>query len=475
MTLLPRAFSAPARMRSFFALSLGAAVLLSGCDAFGSKDDATTDEIFEQGEIDPTLVDDVGYVPLLPFYTSTLEGPLDRPLDVAVGFDELLYVPDQNGLHILDLAGRPQELVNRVGGQDLRFERRPGTPGLGGELEGPAASVAQDRRLHVYLTARRDTIVVDTLFNDDGGIEDIIQEEWDLPVVYRLTDLGRVNPETGEDDPVIEDIIWYPFDDPSRQTGRFVRPQVFDNGISDEQVDYTGIGVLPDNSVYITRRGALNSQSLDGRDESINPTNAILRYTADGSRGTYLAFAATQGSLRSAVYPSDIITLVTPPQSTSIPTGNVDFFLAQRPPVEDLTYGVLAIEGIETINGLEYQPDTDRVNAAADPNAGDGFLFEEGKFAGASDLAIGRDAAGLLFVTDAEKDSLFVFNPNGIEGVTLSTTGSLRPIPVSFGGTGSGPNQFSNPQGVAYLDRTVYVADTDNNRISRYRLNTDFE
>jgi hypothetical protein len=52
---------------------------------------------------------------------------------------------------------------------------------------------------------------------------------------------------------------------------------------------------------------------------------------------------------------------------------------------------------------------------------------------------------------------------------------STRPIPVSFGGTGDGALQFDNPQGVAYFDRIVYVADTGNNRISRFRLNTDFE
>lgn len=452
------------RFLSASALVFGTAVLLGGCDAFGSKDDATTDEIFEQGEIDPTLVDDVGYVPLLPFYTNTLLGSrsFDQPLDVTVGFDELLYVPDRNGLHILDLAGRPQDLIDRVGGQALRFERRAGTPGLGGELDGPQASVAQDRRLHVYVTARRDTTV-------DGVL-------WDLPVVYHLSDLGRVNAETGEDDPVIENILWYPFGDEDRQnTTRFRNPLVFSSGISDEQVDFTGIGVLPDNSVYIARRGLLNSQTLDGRPTDVPSVNAILRFNPDGSNETNLFFSATRASLRSSVFPSDIITLVTPPQSTSIPAGTVDFFLAQRPPTEDVTYGVLAINGVETITGLEYQPDTELVNAAADPDAGDGFLFEEFKFRAVTDLAIGRDAAGLLFVTDAAADSLYVFNPNGVEGVTLSTTGSLRPVSVSFGGLGSGPSQFSDPQGVAYFERTVYVADTGNNRISRYRLNTDFE
>ena len=46
---------------------------------------------------------------------------------------------------------------------------------------------------------------------------------------------------------------------------------------------------------------------------------------------------------------------------------------------------------------------------------------------------------------------------------------------VSFGGTGDGALQFRNPQGVSYFRRIVYVADTGNNRISRFRLNTDFE
>ena len=457
MTPPTRALPASARMRSFFALSLGAAVLLSGCDAFGSKDDATTDEIFEQGEIDPTLVDDVGYVPLLPFYTTTLAtgGGFDTPLDVAVGFDELLYVPDLNGLHVLDLAGRPRALITEVGGQELRFVRRDGTPSLGGALGGPQASVVQDRRLHLYLTARRDTVI--------GGVS------WDLPVVYHLSTLAST-PVT------VEDIIWYPFDDPTRQTGPFAVPRVLDNGISDEQVDFTGVGVLPDNSVYVARRGAFNSRTLDGRPDFVDPTNAVLRYSPDGQTVANLSLGATQADRTSSVFPSDVITLVTPPQSTSIPMDNVDLFIAQRPPNGTLENSVVALNGVvDPVAGLQFLPNTALTGSVSDPEAGDGFLFEPAKFAGVTDLAIGRDAAGLLFVTDEVKDSLFVFNPNGVEGVTLSTTGSLRPVPVSFGGEGDGPNQFIDPQGVTYLDRTVYVADTGNNRISRFRLNTDFE
>ena len=69
-----------------------------------------------------------------------------------------------------------------------------------------------------------------------------------------------------------------------------------------------------------------------------------------------------------------------------------------------------------------------------------------------------------------------MFNQIGIEGVAPPPgAGSTRPVRVSFGGEGAGPLQFMDPQGVAYYREIVYVADTGNNRVSRFRLNTDFE
>lgn len=79
-------------------------------------------------------------------------------------------------------------------------------------------------------------------------------------------------------------------------------------------------------------------------------------------------------------------------------------------------------------------------------------------------------------MTDRGKDSLFVFTSGGVEGVQPPAgIRSTIPIRVSFGGTGDGAMQFDRPEGVAYFQRLVYVADRGNNRISRFRLNTDFE
>jgi len=72
----------------------------SSCDfLLGSKKDETVDEIFDQGAIDPTLVpQNVGYVPILPFFQGFI-----NPVDVYVGYDEMIYVVDDNGVNVLDL------------------------------------------------------------------------------------------------------------------------------------------------------------------------------------------------------------------------------------------------------------------------------------------------------------------------------------------------------------------------------------
>jgi len=46
---------------------------------------------------------------------------------------------------------------------------------------------------------------------------------------------------------------------------------------------------------------------------------------------------------------------------------------------------------------------------------------------------------------------------------------------LEFGGAGSEPGQLNTPRGIAYGEKTIYIADTGNNRIVRYRLSTDLQ
>ncbi len=92
------------------------------------------------------------------------------------------------------------------------------------------------------------------------------------------------------------------------------------------------------------------------------------------------------------------------------------------------------------------------------PANGNFDLFEPGKFSMPQDVAV--DEEGSIYVVDADKDYLFKFSPSGEEQ-------------QSFGGAGSGEGEFNQPSGVAVFNKTLYVADSGNNRIVRFRLSTD--
>ncbi len=412
------------------------ALLLTGCDAvLGSKDDATTDEIFDAAKSDPTFISEVEYVPLFPFFTDGANGAaFDRPADIYAGFDELIYVVDRAGLHILDSSGRPAAFV---------------------PIQGGGTSVVQDRQLNVYVTARRDTTVNNQV--------------WNLPVIYKFSDIT-----TGA--PHISNIIWHPFDDISR---KLTRPDPVD---SDLEVSFTGVGVLYNNHIFVSRRGPENT-----RGSIITPHNTIMEFRTDGSNvQSLIALHPTRPSLQSTVFPTDVMTYVQPPQRSSF-EATTHFIVTQSaalhdvvtgdpPPAQPLAFATLSIRAVQTTDGLAYQSDVAKLVITGNPERGDGFLYDDFKFVNPTDLAFASDGTNYIFVLDGGSDSLFVFTNQGIEGVAPPAgSSSTKPIIVSFGGTGDGSTQFRTPLGVSYAKEIVYVADTGNNRISRFRLNSDFE
>jgi len=299
-------------------------LFLSGCGAvFGDKQDLTTEEIFDAGRIEPGLINEVEYVPLFPFFSNGADGAaFDNPRDVYVGYDELIYVVDLRGLHILDSSGRPAGFVPLVGG---------------------GTSVIQDRRLHVYVTARRDTLL-------DG-------RTWTLPVIYHFDQLDSGTPH-------IADIIWHPFDDDSRI---FSRPDPID---TDEEVTFTGVGVLFNNHIYVSRKGPVNRRS-----SVILPHNTIMEFSPDGvNLQSIVALHPTRESLRSALFPSDVATFVQPPQRSFF-APSLNFIIAESPDAHGpndggtaapvgLRFSTLSIQAVNTPDGIEYRPDTAKLQVA---------------------------------------------------------------------------------------------------------------
>jgi len=75
---------------------------------------------------------------------------------------------------------------------------------------------------------------------------------------------------------------------------------------------------------------------------------------------------------------------------------------------------------------------------------------------------VARDEEGNFFVVSALADEVYRFTRHGAF--------SLR-----FGGSGVEPGQLSRPHGIAYGEKTLYIADTGNDRVVRYRLSTDLQ
>ena len=389
---------------------------LSSCDfLFGSKQDDTVDEIFEQGAIDPNLnPENVGYVPILPIW----EG-FSNPVDVFVGYDEMVYVVDDEGLRVLDQTGSIQNTIAIPGATD----------------------VTQDRRLHTYVAGRINI--------------EVNNEPRNLAAIYRLTGTAGGNVQ-------IVDTIIHPFADQSRVSASF-------RGDDDEAVEFTGMATLADNTLYVTRTGPRNDLTSIAR-----PDNAVLFYDAEGNNVGYAnGLNPVSSSLKSILDPSAIATYMGPPQRINGVNESRDFIITQT--ADQAQYKVLSILRQEDpIAGISYEEDPDKVQL--DTSEADRFMYTPNRFIQPEDVYIAPDFTNYIFVVDSGTDSLYQFTSLGYEGVNPPPTSTeTKQIIASFGGEGSGPFQLIDPSGVCYFRRTVFVADKGNGRVIRYRLSTDIE
>lgn len=426
-------------MKNFLKYSLTILVsvtLLVNCDTiFGSKQDDTTDEIFREGRIPPDLQTTGGYAPVLPFW-----GGFDQPTDIFVGFDTFVYVTDQEGVHLLDRADlSPRRTIPLTG----------------------AVAVTQDRLLNIYVAARIDTVI--------DAIDP--QITWNLPAVFKIKNLN------GAGNLQFVDTLIFPFDDSSLSTVVAKRARLNRNSeFNYEQVQITGVTTLADNTLYVTRTGPKNDPA-----DLASVDNTVLEFIPEVINGQTTGkmrnvrqietLNPNTPSLTSAIGLSSISSFIAPPQRDSF-SEDRGFLIAQADQSQDIPFRVLWIDAVETIDGLSYQANTSLL--VKDTTAAESFLYDAFTFEQPAGVAFAGDQTRYIFVVDQAQHKLYQFQANGQEGVNSQNEGEKRLI-VSFGGLGSGPKQFNSPSGVAYFDEVVYVADTGNNRIARYKLTTDFE
>jgi hypothetical protein len=206
-------------------------------------------------------------------------------------------------------------------------------------------------------------------------------------------------------------------------------------------VEYTGVCVFFNNMFYVARKGPNNS-GLTERDIDNSILHFIPKKFIDGvSEGdTLIGRVPNIDQLGQGPVSAYGISSLTSFNSQSIDiivtlTGGTNF------KANWLHYLVSPIEQKYVSNfSAEGGPDLMVTNR---------FERPEGS---------ALDNSGNIYIADAGKDSIFKFNSFGDE---------LE----SFGG----PDVFNEPYGVAYFNKTLYVADTGNNRILRFILSTDLK
>ncbi len=205
---------------------------------------------------------------------------------------------------------------------------------------------------------------------------------------------------------------------------------------------FTGVAELIDNSYYVCRVGPDNASIFD-------PDNAILHFSKNDSLypREYIDLTpnldATGSGIRSINEMSAIATFSDRRRAT-------DFIVAQTDPGANFK-----------VKWIRYNPGSEVVppnwEAYFKPNATD--LTTQGLFVRPEDVTL--DTRNNIYVIDAGLDSLMKFDTRG------------KLLKESFGPGKLGDDRLRNPKGVAWFDRILYIADTGNNRIVRFKLSTD--
>ncbi len=383
-------------------------------DYFGEKTDLGFIEIPEFSNRE------VAYVPILPVLNQ-----FERPTDICIGFDQLIYVVDSanEAVIALDEAGR------EIG--------RTTIPG--------ARSVTQDRRFDLLVIGTFDTTIV------TGGSPNNLT----FSAIYRVR-LQTANGYGINNARIIRKIV-HPFFEKNSFSG------------NDRLVTFNRIGVLGDdlnplrnNQYYVSRSGPGSN--------AFGPNDAVFLFGNDDKLVTRVSVNTSSGLFNDYFQmPNGIGTLTQPPQFTA--SNSRDFIYTSLDASNALQ--VQYIEFLEAEFGAEWRP---RILASGDTSKADGFINSPNKFSMPYDVTIAGDATKFIFVVDAASDSLHQFTINGLEGVLPpAATGIKKYKKASFGGTGSGVTQFNHPQAVAYYNEILYVADTRNGRILRFKLTLDFD
>lgn len=196
---------------------------------------------------------------------------------------------------------------------------------------------------------------------------------------------------------------------------------------------FNGVGVFSNNSYIVTRTGPDNSSSLD-------PDNALLKITGRETVNSVTNLSGFQVS-GNGIYSIEKVTGI-----TTFNNELTDFIITRNTTDFGFKIGWFIYDNIKGTYDPKFSPEDNADILSKQIGTPVGVAVDNNKN---------------VYVVDNTNDSLYKYTSAG------------KYKKESFGGTGSGENQLSNPHGVSYFNKVLYIADTGNNRIVRYKLSTD--
>lgn len=201
--------------------------------------------------------------------------------------------------------------------------------------------------------------------------------------------------------------------------------------------EYTGVSVFFDNSYFVSRRGPSNTSKID-------PDNVIL---------TFKQLKTSNGIYKDTL--TGRVPLLEPLGTGLMSANRISSLTSFKGNKYDIIVTLIGDNSFKS-QWLRYVSNIDFTGYENTLAPFYTQFMKVNKFAKPEDAAL--DNYNNIYIADAEKDSIFKFNSFGDE---------LE----SFGGS----KIFNSPHAVAFYDKTLYVADTENNRILRFILSTDID
>lgn len=201
----------------------------------------------------------------------------------------------------------------------------------------------------------------------------------------------------------------------------------------DFKLEYTGVCAFYDNSVYIARQGPNNTKEP--------PDNSFLHFRKKDPAQSEMTIERVPGLLATG---TGFLSVNKVTSITAFKKKNMDFIVTTAS--ED---GSFKAQWLYLNTSSENQKFESKLPVSSK-------MMTPKRFSRVTGSCI--DNKQNMFVVDPDSNMIYKFNSYGEEM-------------ESFGGAKYG---FNLPTSVAFYDKTVYISDTKNNKIRRFRLSSEF-